>query len=542
MLKNVSFTFLFFLLPFSFTNAQKEYNRTNQERYFYSKLDSSRFFENQDFKKSLEFAEMAKSYADSIGVSEFQVKALIQSGRLYLKIGLIDLSADHYLKSISKLEQQKVKDYSDIIDAQIGLGGVYLFLGDLDKSQKIYEKTLFLIDSLKLQDHLSYSSIYNNLGIIYKERNELSDAFSILSKGIRMLLEVEPTNKNLPLLYNHLGDVYLRMKNFDEALISYQSSLAIRIRDNDLLGVAATYKNIGILYVLMEDPKNAIRFLREAYALGEELDALVVKHAVSSQLAEVYKTINRPDSSLYYLEAKNQHEQLLNKDKATQQLLAEEITVSYEKQYQVLEKQGKLKVRSYLYILFLLGIIIFMIIYFFYLLSKKHAKVSLEMINSQLDLDKLELEQQLLKAQLEEKNKKLTANLLYSVKRNGLIKDAVEKLVSHRKNFGKDGQEVIRGVLHDLNNSQEEKIFEEFEAAFLNLHQDFFENLLVAFPHLSVNEKRICAFIRLNLTTKEIASITGQALPSLQKAKIRLRKKLGLTNTDQDLYEFLAQF
>jgi len=542
MLKNVSFTFLFFLLPFSFTNAQKEYNRTNQERYFYSKLDSSRFFENQDFKKSLEFAEMAKSYADSIGVSEFQVKALIQSGRLYLKIGLIDLSADHYLKSISKLEQQKVKDYSDIIDAQIGLGGVYLFLGDLDKSQKIYEKTLFLIDSLKLQDHLSYSSIYNNLGIIHKERNELSEAFLILDKGIRMLLEVDPNNKNLPLLYNHLGDVYLRMKNYEEALISYESSLNIRLLNKDLLGVAATYKNIGILYRQMEDLKSAIYFLRKAYELGEEIDALVIQNVVSKQLSDVYKLVNRPDSSLYFLEVNNQFGLLLNKEKAGQQLLAEEIRANYEQQYQVLNKQGQAKARNYRLTLLILGFITITIAYFFFLLRKKHSQVSLEMINSHLDLEKLELEQQLLKAQLEEKNKKLTANLLYSVKRNGLIKDAVEKLVSHRKNFGKDGQEVIRGVLHDLNNSQEEKIFEEFEAAFLNLHQDFFENLLVAFPHLSVNEKRICAFIRLNLTTKEIASITGQALPSLQKAKIRLRKKLGLTNTDQDLYEFLAQF
>ncbi len=542
MLKNVLFTFLFTLPLCTLSKAQRTLKHTNQELYFFSMLDSSRLFENKDFKKSLEFAEMANSYADSIGVSELQVKALIQSGRLYLKIGLMDLSTEHYLKSIAKLEEQKIKVNSDFIDAQIGLGGVYLFLNDFDKSKKIFEKTLSMLDSLKLKDYLSYSSIYNNLGIIYKERNELPEAFFILDKGIRLLLEAEPGNKNLPLLYNHLGDVYLRMKNFEEALISYQSSLAIRIRDNDLLGVAATYKNIGILHVQMEDHKNAIYFLRKAHDLGGEIDALVVQHAVSNQLAQVYKTINRSDSSLYYLEAKNRYELLLNKDKATQQLLAEEIRSNYEQQYRVLNKEGKAKARSYRFTLFILGLIIIMITYFFYLLRKKHAKVSLEMINSQLDLEKLELEQQLLKAQLEEKNKKLTTNLLYSVKRNGLIKDAVEKLVSHRKTFSKDGQEVIRGVLHDLNNSQEEKIFEEFEAAFLNLHQDFFQSLLTLFPQLSVNEKRICAFIRLNLTTKEITSITGQALPALHKAKIRLRKKLGLTNTDQDLYEFLAQF
>lgn len=128
------------------------------------------------------------------------------------------------------------------------------------------------------------------------------------------------------------------------------------------------------------------------------------------------------------------------------------------------------------------------------------------------------------------------------MKRNQLIKDAVEKLLEYRKNFTKEGQEVIRGVIHDLKASQEDKIFEEFEMAFLNLHQDFFKNLLAEFPQLSLNEKRLCAFIRLNLGTKEIASITGQTLSTLNMAKVRLRKRLGLTHTEQDLYEFLTRF
>jgi hypothetical protein len=141
---------------------------------------------------------------------------------------------------------------------------------------------------------------------------------------------------------------------------------------------------------------------------------------------------------------------------------------------------------------------------------------------------------------VEEKDKQIITNLLYAVKRNQLITEAVEKLVAHRKNSTKEGQEVIRGVIHNLKASQEDKIFEEFEMAFLNLHQDFFKNLLAEFPQLSLNEKRLCAFIRLNLGTKEIASITGQTIPTLNMAKVRLRKRLGLTHTDQDLHGFLT--
>ncbi len=524
------------------THAITAYDDKKNETDFLSMLDSSRFYENMDFKKSLKFVELANRYADSLNVPSFQIKSLIQYGRIYLKIGLMDLSSDYYLKSLAKLEQEKVKVHSDIIDAQIGLGGVYLFLGEFDNSQKLFEETLHLLDSLALKDYLSYSSVYNNLGIIHKEKEELIEAYYILEKGVKLLLEFEPDNKNLPLLYNNLGDVYLKMKNYIEALASYERSLSIRIQKNDILGIAATYKNIGILYHQKKELKSAVYFLRKAFELGESIESVGIQNIAADQLADIYKQINQTDSSLFFLEVKNHTESLLNIEKASRHLFAEEIKRNYQQQYEVLNKQGQQKARNYLYILTLLGLALIVIVYFFIVIRKKYSNLSLEMINAQLIAEKIELEEKSLRLQLEGKDKKLIANLLYSIKRNQLVKDAVGKLMIHRKNFSKDGQEVVRGVLHDLNNSQEENVFEEFEVSFLNLHEGFYQSLLKEFPNLSLNEKRICAFIRLNLTTKEIALITGQELSALHKAKVRLRKKLGLTHSEQDLYDFLAQF
>jgi DNA-binding CsgD family transcriptional regulator len=59
-------------------------------------------------------------------------------------------------------------------------------------------------------------------------------------------------------------------------------------------------------------------------------------------------------------------------------------------------------------------------------------------------------------------------------------------------------------------------------------------------PELSLNERRLCAFLRLNMTTKEIASITGQSPRSIEVARTRLRKKLNLTNSDTSLTDFLS--
>lgn len=82
----------------------------------------------------------------------------------------------------------------------------------------------------------------------------------------------------------------------------------------------------------------------------------------------------------------------------------------------------------------------------------------------------------------------------------------------------------------------------EFEASFSQIHQSFFENLQKDFPRLTHAEKRLCAFIRLNLSTKEIAMVMNQDPNSVRIARVRLRRKLGLTSKSESLSEFLSRY
>lgn len=85
------------------------------------------------------------------------------------------------------------------------------------------------------------------------------------------------------------------------------------------------------------------------------------------------------------------------------------------------------------------------------------------------------------------------------------------------------------------------KVWEEFEYVFVQVHPDFFETLGTRFPDLTPNEKRLSALLRLNLSTKDISNITHQSVHSITVARTRLRKKLGLSNTNENLVTFLCQ-
>ncbi len=82
----------------------------------------------------------------------------------------------------------------------------------------------------------------------------------------------------------------------------------------------------------------------------------------------------------------------------------------------------------------------------------------------------------------------------------------------------------------------------EVEKTLTGNNDTFFENLLKEYPNLTKNERKLCTFIHLNLSTKEISKITHQSVGSINIARSRLRQKFGLTGSDQSLIAFLDRF
>jgi len=72
----------------------------------------------------------------------------------------------------------------------------------------------------------------------------------------------------------------------------------------------------------------------------------------------------------------------------------------------------------------------------------------------------------------------------------------------------------------------------QFESRIKESDQEFYRNLGVKHPNLTPAEIKLCFFLRLNLSTKEIAGMTFQTYDSVRIARTRLRKKMNLTNDD----------
>ena len=84
-----------------------------------------------------------------------------------------------------------------------------------------------------------------------------------------------------------------------------------------------------------------------------------------------------------------------------------------------------------------------------------------------------------------------------------------------------------------------DKTWQEFETHFNQVDANFYQRLIARFPTLTSNEKKLCAFIRLNLSTKEICAITQRSQKSIEMARTRLRQRLNLLR-DQPLSAVIA--
>ncbi len=87
---------------------------------------------------------------------------------------------------------------------------------------------------------------------------------------------------------------------------------------------------------------------------------------------------------------------------------------------------------------------------------------------------------------------------------------------------------IINSIELKVNDKSNEHIWREFEDCFENVYHDFYKKLNEKIPDLSVWEKRLCSFLKLEISTMEITAITFQTRNAIDVAKQRIRNKTGI--------------
>ena len=128
-----------------------------------------------------------------------------------------------------------------------------------------------------------------------------------------------------------------------------------------------------------------------------------------------------------------------------------------------------------------------------------------------------------LSQRIESKNRELAISTMSMIKKNtllGAIKDQLIKVTEIS-----ELQNVVKNIDQNINNQDDWNFFEE---AFNNADQDFLKKIKDLHPKLTPNDLRLCAYLRLNLSSKEIASLLNISSKSVEIKRYRLRKRMNL--------------
>jgi len=191
-------------------------------------------------------------------------------------------------------------------------------------------------------------------------------------------------------------------------------------------------------------------------------------------------------------------------------------------------------------ILFLLGR------FFWRLHNKRLAEQRRELqIDKERELQRQRIESRndRLRSEIENKNRKLADSTMNLIRKNEMLIKLKEELELLKKNAGnQQTKPLINKLLRQIDSHiSSEDDWEVFESNFNQLHDQFFRRLKEDYPSLTPGDLRLAAYLKMNLSSKEIAPLLNISLRGVENKRYRLRKKMDL-EADINLTEYLMQF
>jgi len=489
-------------------------------------------FQTTNYYKALEALDMAASINSRLHISELEAYINYVAATKYSLLNKIDLAIEQSIKALSIYEQ--LKDST-------GAASLYKFIGIL-YSQSTDPKSLskagiYFQKALKIhiltQDETRIGSDYSLVGQIMKDLKKYDSASYYIHKGIQFNKKFNNT-RWLATDYLRLGELMSSLKQYDSAEYYLDKSSA---EFSKLNHIGST------IYVINQ--KGQIARDRKQYEIAQQLYTKAYQLSVKYQMPEqkldaiegLYETaadLNNFKTAFTLLKEYTTLNDSVAKSKNLSVLSLIEIQREYEfrkRNMQLENEQISIKSkRKSLYIAFLIStslliIIIFIIVLYFHRIRQRA----------------LQLEKQKLNMDLEYKNKELITNIMSLMKKNETMAVVSQKLGElENEDENSNLKSRLKRISKEVQDNVGKEIWEEFDLRFKEVHTEFYKNLLETYPELTAGELRLCALLRLNLSTKEIAQLTGQNIKALEMARFRLRKKLGIVDPDTNLVVFLS--
>lgn len=506
----------------------REINIPEFKALTYSNLGKNYGFMGENLK-ALEYLNLAQSIIDENPNKLIQADIHYAKSVIFITIDRLHLANEHANKALKLYEE--LNNLEQVSSLYTIISIIYNKLDDPQKSLeytlKSHEISLLLNDSLRISAHL------NNLGTQYYNLNQFDSAFFYLRKAI--VLNKQYNIKNwLAINYQNMGKYFLEIGEIDSADMYIEKASDLYQEIGYLIDYYLAQEIKGKILLAKKDTVQAVKFFQSIINSPKHLESLKLKADAYKALQEIAFNQRQYVKANEYYKVYKQFDDSLKTETNTSLLSVLELQIEYEKKQSRLEienKEIKLNSQRKTFIVLIMAVIILLLcilVYFVYKLQKAKAKT-------------IRIEKKHIEDELKLKNREITANVLGLMKKNEALTEISKSLLEVEKHAVKEDTKLaISKIAEKIWKSRDEEIWEEFDIRFKQVHVDFYNHLVQQFPDLSPSEQRLCAFLRMNMSTKDISELMGINSSSIDNSRSKIRKKLQLSS-DINLVTYLTK-
>lgn len=501
-----------------------------------------------DFVKALGFADELEKYADiernrTIAEAEFGVPKSSKTlniadaysiiGEIYRKIGDYPNALKYAMES-NKIAELLGKQ-ALLANSYNNIGILYQKQEDLEQSKEFYLRALALNQKMDRQFYIG--SNYNNLGTVYRSTAQYDSAFYVYQQALSYI----KSPYGLATIYGNIGSVFYDQEIYDSAEYYHSKALVIQKDNGFKEQMSLSLINLSEVMTKTNRFEEGVMLGLQAYEVNQQENNYHLLSSSAHALADVYEQKGDLTNGLFYFKKYQQYNDSVYNQNKRQEILNLQFqfqTKENEKERQLLLEKSLLdeaEIRFQTAIGIVLAIILLLLLWIIYLIVKRNK------VRRALNAERLKNEQaekQYLKKELNYKNQELINFALQIVERNDFLSEVNKEIEKWVRNGLGDNPKVKQLSQRLRANATINKQRKEFDSHVNSVYESFYNKLRENYPELTLKEQRLAALLRLNLSSKEISSITAISPKSVDMSRYRLRTKLALDN-EENLIDFL---
>lgn len=436
-----------------------------------------------------------------------------------------NLQSLHYFERIGDVMSQAASLQST--------GTTYRKLKKFTSAMEQFRRALHKFSSL--HDRSGEGACLESMALVFNDLEQIDSAAAYFEQALKLATELNNKVTQGSIL-NNMGVMYYIAKDYQQATRYYEKSFAVRggVEKASLHDFATAMINLGQTATKTGQLDKAGDYLTRGLRAARQLQSPDYEKSALEGLVDYFKVKQNFRAALSYQDSLIRLKDSLFVADSKQKVAEMEVkyeTSQKEQQIRLLQVANQYAHLRQLAWMSGLAITLVLALLVFYSMQNRRARIQAELTVTRQEKEAME-------NQLRYKDRELTNFATFITEKNDLLETVLAEMngLDLKNETGLKQLEKLIELIRDHINIAGSR--DEFNAHLTHVYGSFISKLEKRYPDLTDHEKRLATLLRINLSSKQIASVFNISPKSVDMSRYRLRKKMGL-QAEEDLHEVL---